>query len=272
MPARIIPSLRKVRGKTTVATNFALSLSRYAPTILVDLDTGTSSVRNTIDAPVSRDLYHFFKKGYKLSECVTTLPPNLDPAGEYKNFGFVAGPLHLIEEITNFDDRRKRQFQDAINHPRDVRDLTRSAGADAERDRLPALLELRDPRVHPSPPRLRSDIVKAILFKLRIVLAHEVCSRPQNDASDEGAHHPPLTAWRTCMTRRCRTLSLLPPTRRGARLHPISKPYRICRVLPACSTCSTSTGVTEIFDTKIAARDETRLERLQRSCSRTSAG
>ena len=26
-------------GKTTVATNFALSLSRYAPTILVDLDT-----------------------------------------------------------------------------------------------------------------------------------------------------------------------------------------------------------------------------------------
>ena len=42
MPKRIIPvsSGKGGVGKTTVATNFALSLSRYAPTILVDLDTG----------------------------------------------------------------------------------------------------------------------------------------------------------------------------------------------------------------------------------------
>ena len=64
-------------GKTTFAVNFALSLATAAPTILVDLDTGTSSVRNGIDAPVGRDLYHFFRKNALLSDCVTTLPPSI---------------------------------------------------------------------------------------------------------------------------------------------------------------------------------------------------
>ena len=103
MPKRIIPvsSGKGGVGKTTVATNFALSLSRYAPTLLVDLDTGTSSVRNTIGVPVGRDLYHFFRKGFRLDECITRLPSSWDPDGLYSGFGFVAAPLHLIEDLFN---------------------------------------------------------------------------------------------------------------------------------------------------------------------------
>ena len=115
MPKRIIPvsSGKGGVGKTTVATNFALSLSRYAPTLLVDLDTGTSSVRNTIGVPVERDLYHFFKKGLRLDECITALPASWDPDGLYAQFGFVAAPLHLIEEVTNFGPERKAQLSEA---------------------------------------------------------------------------------------------------------------------------------------------------------------
>ncbi|MGV8042183.1 MAG: P-loop NTPase [Thermoanaerobaculaceae bacterium] len=68
-------------GKSTFAVNYALALSRVAPTVLVDLDTGTSSVRNTIDAPVQRDLYHFLRRGEPLERCLTTLPPAPGPAG-----------------------------------------------------------------------------------------------------------------------------------------------------------------------------------------------
>ena len=71
-------------GKSTFAVNFSLALSRVAPTILVDLDTGTSSIRNTVEAEVTRDLYHFFRRGEPLSRCLTTLPPRAwwspDPA------------------------------------------------------------------------------------------------------------------------------------------------------------------------------------------------
>ncbi len=51
---RIIPisSGKGGVGKTTFALNYALSLSRHGRTVLIDLDTGTSSVRNCIDTPV----------------------------------------------------------------------------------------------------------------------------------------------------------------------------------------------------------------------------
>jgi MinD-like ATPase involved in chromosome partitioning or flagellar assembly len=163
-------------GKTTFAINFALSLSTVAPTILVDLDTGTSSVRNSILAPVSRDLYHFFRKSIPLSECVTTLPETLDPGGHFKNFGFVAGPKHLIDDITNFGSELRNRLRAAINKlPATYVILDMKAGLDPNViDFLPysnSGILVFTPHL-PAATLAASDIVKAILFrKLRILFA-----------------------------------------------------------------------------------------------------
>lgn len=178
MPKRIIPvsSGKGGVGKTTVATNFALSLSRFAPTLLVDLDTGTSSVRNTIGVPVEHDLYHFFRKGRRLDECITALPASWDPRGEYAQFGFVAAPLHLIEDVTNFGPEKKALLSAAINElPADYVVLDMKAGLDANVvDFLPwsnSGILVFTPHL-PSATLAASDIVKAILFrKLRIVFS-----------------------------------------------------------------------------------------------------
>ena len=88
---RIIPisSGKGGVGKTTFAINFSLALSRYGKTVLVDLDTGTSAIRNAIDVPIGKDLYHFFRKGASLNECVTPLDSKIDREGQYRKFGFV---------------------------------------------------------------------------------------------------------------------------------------------------------------------------------------
>jgi MinD-like ATPase involved in chromosome partitioning or flagellar assembly len=165
-------------GKTTFAVNFALSLSQYAPTILVDLDTGTSSVRNCLDVPVPRDLYHFLRKGYPLPQCVTPLTQELDPTGQYRNFGFVAGPKHLIDEISNFGQSAKALLIHAINKlPATFVVLDMKAGLDPNViDFLPysnSGILVFTPQL-PSATLAASDIVKAILFrKLRILFASD---------------------------------------------------------------------------------------------------
>lgn len=180
MPKRIIPiaSGKGGVGKTTFAVHFALSLSRFAPTILVDLDTGTSSVRSSIGARVERDLYHFHKKGQPLAECVTRLDDALDRGGRFRQFGFVAGPKHFIEEIGNPDVAFRRRLAAEINTlPADYVVLDLRAGLDANvLDFLPytnsGILVLT-PNL-PQATLAASDVVKAVLFRtLRFVFAED---------------------------------------------------------------------------------------------------
>ncbi len=177
---RIIPisSGKGGVGKTTFAINFALALSKHGRTILVDLDTGTSAIRNAIDVPIEKDLYHFFRRGEPLTNCLTTLDSRLDPHHQFGNFAFVAAPLHLIDEITNFGPAHKERLIGAINAlSADVVVLDMRAGLDANViDFLPfsnSGILIFTPHL-PSATLAASDIVKAILFrKLRLIFSKD---------------------------------------------------------------------------------------------------
>ena len=177
---RIIPisSGKGGVGKTTFAINFSLALSRHGRTVLVDLDTGTSAIRNAIDVPIEKDLYHFFRKGEPLNRCVSHLSGKLDPKGAFRDFGFIAGPLHLIDEITNFGPANKAKLIEAINGlDADYVILDMRAGLDSNViDFLPfsnSGILIFTPHL-PSATLAASDIVKAILFrKLRLIFTRE---------------------------------------------------------------------------------------------------
>ncbi len=165
-------------GKTTFAVNFALTLARVAPTVLVDLDTGTSSVRNTLDVPVGRDLYHFFRRGRRLDECLTTLDGRLDPTGMFNQFAFVAAPRHAMDEITNLSETARWQLVHAINQlPATFIVLDLRAGLDAN---VLDFLPLSNSGVlvftphHPAATLAAADIVKSLLFrKLRFLFSED---------------------------------------------------------------------------------------------------
>ena len=161
-------------GKTTFAVNFALNLSRHEPTVLVDLDTGTSSVRNALPVEPDKDLYHVKKKGAKLTDCITRLPERFDPHGRHREFGFIASPRNFIQEIANPTPEFRRELSREINQlPAKYVVLDLRAGLDPNvLDFLPygnSGVLIFTPQ-HPTATIAASDIVKALLFRsLRIV-------------------------------------------------------------------------------------------------------
>lgn len=165
-------------GKTTVAVNTALALSRFGRTVLIDTDTATSSIRNILPGEPTQDLYHFFRRGAPLSECVTRLPDHADPAGEFKNFGYVAAPAHFIDDIVNWSPERRETLMRAVNALSArfiVLDL-RAGADDSVLDFLPVAnsgILVFTPNL-PAATFAAADLVKAGLFrKLRSLFGAE---------------------------------------------------------------------------------------------------
>lgn len=163
-------------GKSTFAVNFALTLSRVAPTVLVDLDAGTSSIRNTLDVPVGKDLYHFFRRGEPLAGCLTPLTERLDPRGHFRRFTFIAAPRHAMEEMINLRESYRYRLMSALNTlPATYVVLDMRAGLDSEvLDFMPhsnSGVLVFTPH-HPAATMAAADIVRALLFrKLRLVFS-----------------------------------------------------------------------------------------------------
>jgi MinD-like ATPase involved in chromosome partitioning or flagellar assembly len=165
-------------GKTTVAVNLALALARHDRTILVDLDTGTSSVRNTIPGEVEHDLYHFLRKGRPLDQCLTKIPAAFDPAGDFANFSYAAAPIHFIEELVNLHQASREALMRGINAlpARFIITDLRAGADDSVLDFLPLAnsgLLVFTPNL-PAATLAAADLVKAGLFrKLRALFGAE---------------------------------------------------------------------------------------------------
>ncbi|MBN2346137.1 MAG: P-loop NTPase, partial [Candidatus Aminicenantes bacterium] len=102
-------------GKTTFALNFALALAKTQKTVLLDLDTGTSSLRNFLNLRVKRDLFHFLRGNCSLDECRQALPSAMDPDRAFVDFSFIASPQGFIEDIVNFGPGIKEKLVEGIN-------------------------------------------------------------------------------------------------------------------------------------------------------------
>ncbi|MCK4837027.1 MAG: AAA family ATPase, partial [Candidatus Aminicenantes bacterium] len=102
-------------GKTTLALNLALALSRRYKTVLIDLDAGTSSLRNFLEMKINQDIYHFLKKDVPIEKCLVPLDRSLDPEQQFAGFRMIASPKNFISEIVNLDGPLKMKLARGIN-------------------------------------------------------------------------------------------------------------------------------------------------------------
>jgi MinD-like ATPase involved in chromosome partitioning or flagellar assembly len=157
-------------GKTTFALNFALALSRGRRTILLDLDTGTSSLRNFLDVRISRDLFHFLKQDCSLDECRQALPASMDPDRAFAGFSFIASPQGFVQDIVNFSPGVKEKLIAGINGLK-AEYLVIDMKAGLDRNVLD-FLPLSNSGILLFTPRLRAatltaaEMAKAILFRM----------------------------------------------------------------------------------------------------------
>jgi MinD-like ATPase involved in chromosome partitioning or flagellar assembly len=157
-------------GKTTIALNLALALAKTHQTVLLDLDTGTSSLRNFLKVPVGKDLFHFLKKDSRLEECRQALPPTMDPDRVFANFNFIASPRGFVNDIVNFSPAIKKKLIQGINSLRaDYVIIDMKAGLDTN---VLDFLPLANSGIILFTPGLRAatmaaaEIAKAILFRM----------------------------------------------------------------------------------------------------------
>jgi MinD-like ATPase involved in chromosome partitioning or flagellar assembly len=156
-------------GKTTVAVNLALALSRFGRTILIDTDTATSSIRNILPGEPQRDLYHFFRRNARLEDCLTSLSASADPEGRFRDFGYVAAPAHFIDDIVNWTAARREALMRSVNRlvARFIVLDLRAGADDSVLDFLPAAnsgILVFTPH-HPAATNAAADLVKASIFR-----------------------------------------------------------------------------------------------------------
>jgi flagellar biosynthesis protein FlhG len=157
-------------GKTTFALNFALALAKTHKTILLDLDTGTSSLRNFLDVKVSKDLFHFLRKDLPLQECREVLPRQMDPDQAFANFSFIASPHGFVHDMVNFSPEVKEKLISGINSLQaDYLVIDMKAGLDHN---VLDFLPLSNSGIILFTPRLKAAtytaaaMAKAILFRM----------------------------------------------------------------------------------------------------------
>lgn len=157
-------------GKTTFALNFALALAKTHKTVLIDLDTGTSSLRNFLDIKVNKDLFHFLKKNCPLQECREILPAAMDPDRAFANFSFIASPQGFVHDIVNFSPAVKEKLIAGINGLQaDYVVIDLKAGLDRN---VLEFLPLSNSGIILFTPKLRAathtaaEMAKAVLFRM----------------------------------------------------------------------------------------------------------
>jgi MinD-like ATPase involved in chromosome partitioning or flagellar assembly len=169
---RIIPvsSGKGGVGKTTFALNFALALAKTHRTVLLDLDTGTSSLRNFLDVTIRKDLFHFLKKNCSLEECREVLPQSMDPDRAFAKFSFIASPHGFVPDIVNFSPEVKQKLITGINGlDADFLVIDMKAGLDHN---VLDFLPLSNSGIILFTPRLKvatyaaAEMAKAILFRM----------------------------------------------------------------------------------------------------------